>query len=510
MTEYIIVGGGPTGMTIAWELLKKSPRPKITIIDAASSLGGVHRVNRAGPDNAFAEHGPRVYSTSFINFRRVMKEIAAFGAVNVNGKVVAKYRTDPEKIFAPYKIQVRSVVRMVLTALTVGESLCFANSFMLFVLGFDYTRVSVEDYMRGNNFSAASIAMVNSQLLATDGAGVRNYSMNKFFQLFNQEIVYDLVQPVAPNDVGFVGEWGRALTDSGVNIVLNTKVSRIECSVSVGKNTSSVVTKIDGRDTAATVVMAIPPQLLQKIEFVDTFGNPIDPFGMSARKQWVIENTYSDYVCIAFSWKDSLTLAPLHDTLSKRTAHGLLVVPMSDYFGMDVDGMTGVSGSSEKNNINMHPFRTIISTSMSLPGDMMIHSANKNYAEVIRVAWVELQEVYAAKGTKLPMYDFAAVGSDTNVEPAYIRGVKFPEAMPMKSSVSNLVTVGPHTNTTGYAFTSIESAVASGLIYTSSCEEFRFTFVILFLLIVVLVIMIAAGVKYVWNRGDKSEEEVEV
>ena len=69
--DYVIVGGGPTGMTLAWILA--SNNKSVILIEKESSLGGCHRVHRVG--GYFSEHGPRVYSDSYINFTNLLKEM---------------------------------------------------------------------------------------------------------------------------------------------------------------------------------------------------------------------------------------------------------------------------------------------------------------------------------------------------------------------------------------------------------------------------------------------------
>lgn len=478
MTDYIIVGGGPTGMTIAYELTKKNPRPKITIIEPAATLGGIHRVNRVG--GAFSEHGPRVYSTSFVNFRRLLREMSH------------QYNTNPDKIFTKYKSQVLDDGLRIAKMLSSRELLCLVNSFALFAIGADYTHTSVFDYMTRLHFNPKVIEVVDSALLATDGAGVTNYSMNKFFQLINQESMYNLLQPIQPNDTGFIGEWQRALEDRGVSIIRET-VTEIEC--------GDTVTKINGKSVSdSNVILAIPPQSIQKIRFygvsnvtnvpnvltTPTLNIPIDPFGMVARSEWVRENSYSDYICVAFSWHAKISF---DKTINRSivTPHGLLVIPLSEYFS-NVNIADNAPSEVNNDTTANTTFKTIVSTGMSRPGRLM-ESVGRDNDLIIRTAWLELQHIYSKHGI-IPMYDFAAVGSDTNTQPAYIRGVKFPDVMPMESNVRGLYTVGPHTNAFGYAFTSIESAVESGLVFMKSRVESQFTVVMLLLIIVIVAAMI--------------------
>ncbi len=65
--DYIIIGGGPTGMTLA-HLLSKYNK-KVAIIEKEKELGGCHSVKRV--DNLFSEHGPRIYFDNYLMFQRI-------------------------------------------------------------------------------------------------------------------------------------------------------------------------------------------------------------------------------------------------------------------------------------------------------------------------------------------------------------------------------------------------------------------------------------------------------
>src|ERR1041385_7765304 len=69
MYDYVIVGGGPCGLTLAFYLQKNS-----CIIDSNSSLGGCYRVFK-NSNNQFSEHSPRVYSDSNIMFKEVLSDM---------------------------------------------------------------------------------------------------------------------------------------------------------------------------------------------------------------------------------------------------------------------------------------------------------------------------------------------------------------------------------------------------------------------------------------------------
>jgi hypothetical protein len=68
--DYVIYGGGPSGITQALILSKKF---KVAIIERKGSLGGCWRVERK--NNLFTEHSPKVTSNDYENFVKLMEEV---------------------------------------------------------------------------------------------------------------------------------------------------------------------------------------------------------------------------------------------------------------------------------------------------------------------------------------------------------------------------------------------------------------------------------------------------
>jgi phytoene dehydrogenase-like protein len=60
--DYVIIGGGPCGMTLAYCLGKLNK--KCLLVDKNASLGGFHRSDMI--DGKYSENVPHVYSSAYI------------------------------------------------------------------------------------------------------------------------------------------------------------------------------------------------------------------------------------------------------------------------------------------------------------------------------------------------------------------------------------------------------------------------------------------------------------
>ena len=85
--KIIICGGGPCGLVCAYLLTKKGH--SVTIVERSSKLGGCWKVD--WEDKLFTEHSPRVLSTNYLNFFKLLHELDI--PIKLNG-VYANTATD--------------------------------------------------------------------------------------------------------------------------------------------------------------------------------------------------------------------------------------------------------------------------------------------------------------------------------------------------------------------------------------------------------------------------------
>ena len=131
--DYAIIGGGPTGMTLAWILSKQ--KKKVLLIEKDSVLGGCHKVLRI--NGYFTEHGPRVYSNSYLMFIEILSDM------NINF----------EDLFTIYKFKISNIDNKNVLNLNFNEILVLLIAFFKLIINNNYGKtISMKDFMKENNF----------------------------------------------------------------------------------------------------------------------------------------------------------------------------------------------------------------------------------------------------------------------------------------------------------------------------------------------------------------------
>lgn len=436
--DYIIVGGGPTGLALA-QLLSNTA--SVLLVEKREYLGGCHGVTRTN-DGMMTEHGPRIYIDNFFMFTALLHDMGvAF-----------------DDVFVKYNFSTATMMLEALKVLSLREIATLGWSFI--TLNDSFKSVTLMEYLSSHNFSKASIDILDRIGRLTDGGSADTYTLFSFLQILNQNFLYGIYQPRVPNDVGLFRTWERALVERGVDIMKHAAIEKFI--VNVDSASAPVVSGIAVRDsrfeTKAAVrgcnkiILACPPQEVQHIlnahpELGAAFGPEFDRFQHDTQ--------YLPYISVIFHWRTKINVPKVWGY--PRTAWGVGNIVLSDYM-----------------DFNDPRSQTVISTVITMPDapsdnvDLKV-SANEisDKRAVMNETFRQLKQVYP----DLPDPDYQFL-TQSAYDAAERRWAPFNHAfmttthgyVPNRSILyENLYTCGVQNGNSSYSFTSIESSVANAV-----------------------------------------------
>jgi hypothetical protein len=415
MSEYVIVGGGPTGLTLA--LYLSNMGKKCTLIDKNSSLGGCHRVTRV--DGLFTEHGPRVYSSAYRNFINILDMLG----------------TTWEDMFVPYKFNIGSIQGETLEHFSLSEKTSIAFQYLVLLMTGRYDKKkTVRQFAEQHNFSKDSMDYMDRLCRLTDGGGDDKYTMYQFLQLGNQNFFYNLYQPRKPNDEALFKIWEDKLIENGVNILKSTNVTSFE-----EKDGVYNVFTDKGVITGSRLVLCIPP---------NHFSNMT-----SGMQSWAEKNSYITDIPISFHWNAKLSLPKVWGF--PKTDWGLAFIVVSDYMNADNNDGTVISTCS-----------TFQDRKSSFTGKSVNESSQEEFKrEMFRQLKISFPD--------LPMFDRQIIHPSVSrkddkwiEDDSAFMGLDY--ISPRLSK--NLWYVGTQNGRSYYNFTSMESAVTNALFALNEME----------------------------------------
>lgn len=493
--ENIVIGGGPTGLTIALYLSELGE--KVCLIDKNSSLGGCHRVTRV--DNYFTEHGPRIYSSAYRNVHTVLEKIG----------------TSFDKVFTPYLFNIASIQNQTLGVFTWREKLLIGNELWKFTLGLNKHQLkhtSVASFAKQHNFSMEAQDYMDRLCRLTDGAESERYNMLEFIQLINQNFFYRLYQPRVPNDKGLFSTWEEVLVKNGVDIMKNTDVKTYEYDKHDKTNNENggfyTTILTDGKKlTCKNLFLCIPPTHFTQIapEYIlYTYSNEnnIDI------REWTQFNKYINDIPVSFHWNKLLKLPKVWGF--PKTEWGVAFIVLSDY--MDAD-----NNFDNKRNTVITTCITIQDKKSNVTGKTMYESNQEELiAEVFRQLKISFPE--------LPNYDKAIIHPTVKYkdnkwvedDQAYVETYKS-QFIPASSSVyENHYFVGTQNGRSYYRFTSMESAVTNAMYLLKKIRPDKlrkltirkpFELIILLRLLILLIVFIVGfyTIKMIKNINQKKD-----
>lgn len=407
--DYVIVGAGPCGLTLAHYLSKKY---SILVIDKEDSIGGCHRVKRIR--NMFTEHGPRIYMGNFVNFNAILEDMN----VNFND------------IFTKYDFSISDIGGNAFEHLTWREILIFIFTFLTFTK--KDMQITMEDYMNYYKFSTRAKGYIDRLCRLTDGAGADRYTKYQFFQILNQNFFYNTYQPKISNDKGLFKVWREHLIKNNVKFMLNAKVTKISKDNLIIDNDKKILFK--------NVILAIPPFNLVKI------CNKSHIKLLDDISRWTELVKYETYIPIQFHWNRRLNLPKIWGF--PKTEWGVAHIVLSDY--MDFEDSTVISTCI-----------TIADEAKKIP--------NKNI--IIDKAFKQLKESYP--DLPRYDYAFMVNNRFYNGEwesvdnPFMMTKYGY---IPTSTKYNNIHICGTHTGASNYSFTSMESAVTNAVNLVNKLE----------------------------------------
>ena len=434
MHDYVIIGSGPTGLTLAWYLAKNNK--KILIIEKELSIGGCHRVRRVEHNgiNYFTEHGPRIYIDNYYHLIDLLKSMH----VNFN------------ELFTPYDFTVNISIQQIISQLSTREILAIVYEFMIYAINENASKkIPLVDFLREYNFSRQSIKTIDRICRLTDGGTIDNYTLFEFFEVFNQNFFYNIYQPKKPNDIGLFKIWMDNLVNTGnVSILFNTNITEI---IYDKNNNISAITDGKTEYIAKKYIFAIPPE-----PFITILNNSTNKniFGdISKLKELSEYSKYLTYIPVIFHWHEKLKLKKVWG--STDTDWGIAFIVLSDYMTFTESKTVIVATVTLSDSISSYTNKT---ANQSSEPELINEVLNqlKIYHELSIPNVSILSPGIYRKNNKWETHDTAFILTKYGHMP--------------KTQYKNVYWIGTHSGLSNYNFTSMESAMENAVMLLSRIE----------------------------------------
>ena len=439
--DYIIVGGGPSGLALAQALSRSNAHLSVLLVEKREYLGGCHGVTRVH-DGMMTEHGPRIYIGSFLMFAQLLNDMGV----------------QFDDLFVKSDYSIATLILASMRVLTLREMATLFWSFI--TLNDSYKDITLLEYLSSHNFSNASIDILDRIGRLTDGGNTDTYTLFNFLQILNQNSLYGIYQPRVPNDVGLFRIWENALVERGIVIMKNATIEQF-----IVDRTNARVTGIALRDSRINatdsrpivcgckrIILACPPQEVQRIlsthrELGAAFGPDFDRFQQ--------ESKYLPYISVIFHWRSALKVPNIWYMGYPSTSWGLANIVMSDHM-----------------DFNDPRSKTVISTIITMPDHPSEHlnaTANDigDKRAVMNETFRQLKQIYP----DLPEPDYQFL-TQSAYDATRREWISFNHAfmttthgyIPNQSLLyDNLYNCGVQNGNSTYSLTSMESSVANAV-----------------------------------------------
>lgn len=441
--DYLIVGAGPSGLTLAYYLGRAGK--KCTLLDREAAVGGCHRVARK--DGFFTEHSPRVYISNYMNTLNMLRDMGA---------------VDPRAFFKPYGFQKATMAMRFLAVLTPQEILSYlGEALRLALLGQRAGDVSVKEFAERNGFTARSVDFLDRFCRLCDGVGADRYPIGTFFRLASQLLLAEVWVPARPNDGdgGIVSHMEAAVLGTGnVTIVKGARAQRILFESGCVTGVASYEDDGEHRHRANRVILAVPPSSLKAL--LDSSPKRVSTcFGDVS--SWWRAVSYNQDISATFHWEEKVSVPPAWGFPASEW--GLVSMNLTDYMDMESE-----------------PSQTIFSTCITRPEEVaerLGKAANEvDDPDVLLLEMFrQLQELHPGLPDPNQMLLSPTAsknkGGWVEADSAFFRaaGTKHLDS---KGSLENLFQVGAQNGNSLWAGTTMETAVTNALAFIAShCPE---------------------------------------
>jgi len=449
--DYVIVGGGPTGMTLAW--IFGSKNKKVLLIEKEEMLGGCHRVHRV--DGYFSEHGPRIYSNSYLTFIRLLRKM------DLDFYHIFKEVDLTDTNNKGTKFNLSKINNKTIWSFSFNEKKAFIIAFIKLIIDSEFGKtISVKEFMDKNNFSDDSKDYLNKFVRLTDGAAVENYTLFQFLQILNQELFHKMYQPKLPNDKGLIYLWENKLKSVGVTILKNTNVVNINSENGKIVNLDALVNGVSTVINGSKFILCVPPKpfynLIKDSEEINNAFGEIDTL-----KNWQLKNSYFDFIPITFHYNKDITFPKVNGF--PNTAWGIGFIILSNYMTF--------KDEPSKEVISI----TITFTDVPNEYGKTVNQCSKE--EIIE--YVKSQLPFFPNPDKVIISQNVIRVNDKwlNLDTAYVVTTENKFIDSNSNKFDNLFSVGIFNGNSNYHFTSIEAAVQNAISFaTNEIEDLKYEY----------------------------------
>jgi hypothetical protein len=457
MYDYIVIGAGPCGLTLAHYLSKHNK--KILLLDMNEDIGGCHRVKRV--NGRITEHGPRVYIDNYLTLKNVLKDM----------------NTDWTDIFTPYQFSMNDTMKELFEIMTLKEIYVFAKQFIKsYSPSFIDKTYTMKQFSDTNNLSIQLQIFIDKLCRTVDGASIETMTVYEFFSIFNQNFLYNIYQPKLPNDKGLFKIWKEHF-NKNITFIGNSKVVSIEKKGILLENGKKLYSK--------NLLITLPP-----VSMLNLVTNSFDKNilgNYDDLKEFVHVSKYLTYIPITYHWNNKIDLPNINHY---NTDWDIVFVVLSNYMELFYDKS-----------------KTIISVSIKNVNSMSKHinktPNNCTKEELIDETFRQLKLIYPY----LQKYDEAILDPNVyrnnnewiNSDDAFINTGK---TWKYQTKYPNVHWIGTHNGNSTHSYTSMESAMSSAVYWLNKECELNivsnkittfwdiFTYILIFFIIICILCII--------------------